>query len=173
MNELYVPPKCRGTYKKAMSGRSQRAAIRAYCLRCCNWRRNEVKQCTCPGCPLFFFRLGRGRRRNGEPVPSVPAGFQYTDGIGRYVDGYEKALRGESRRVAIRAACLLCSSWSSATVRACRNRDCPLWLYRLTGAKRRVLSASPASRGGQIPAQIPLTRSDLRGYRRRAVVTPG
>lgn len=62
MAEKNVPAKHQGIYAKALTGRSQRAAIKAYCLmKCCNWQATEVKQCTCPGCPLFFFRQGRRR----------------------------------------------------------------------------------------------------------------
>lgn len=34
-------------------------AIRLKCLDCCCGSANEVKLCTCTGCPLYDFRLGK------------------------------------------------------------------------------------------------------------------
>ena len=52
------PPRYRGLYRKAMSGRSRRASIRAHCLMCRGWQSTEVEQCTAPMCPLYRYRLG-------------------------------------------------------------------------------------------------------------------
>jgi hypothetical protein len=126
-----VPLKYRGIYERAMSGRSRKAAIRAYCLACCNWQANEVKLCTCPGCPCFPYRL-TGSKSEDTPDP-VPQGRKYLDGVGKWLSVYERALTGRDVGAAIRAGCLVCSSWSAAGVRECWDRACPLWPYRLKG----------------------------------------
>jgi hypothetical protein len=48
-----VPIKFKGIYDRAMTGRSQAAAIKSLCLECCVYDRDQVKSCTDPGCPLF------------------------------------------------------------------------------------------------------------------------
>ena len=48
-------------------------AIRAFCLECVGYDRNEVKLCTAgprlaedePGCPLFEYRFGHNPKRKG------------------------------------------------------------------------------------------------------------
>ena len=57
-----MPATCRGHYRKAMRGRSMKAAITAQCLECVQWVRQEVELCTDTGCPLYPFR----------PFQSVP-----------------------------------------------------------------------------------------------------
>ena len=56
MRDLEVPEKYRGLYEKAMSRKSFKAAIRCHCLMCCGWQINEVKRCSAPTCPLFYYR---------------------------------------------------------------------------------------------------------------------
>ena len=51
-----MPESCRGHYRKAMRGRSMKAAITAQCLECVMWVRKEVELCTDTGCPLFPYR---------------------------------------------------------------------------------------------------------------------
>ncbi len=55
--ELRIPPAHRGRYRRASTGRSRKAAIRAFCLECVGWSSKEVKLCTSPGCPLFKYRI--------------------------------------------------------------------------------------------------------------------
>lgn len=45
-----------GTYDKALRGRSMAAGIKAFCLECCGWQKEEVRRCTAPGCPLYLYR---------------------------------------------------------------------------------------------------------------------
>lgn len=56
-----IPPRYRGLYRKAMAGRSLKAAIRCHCLMCVAWSAEEVRLCTAPTCPLYRHRLGYGR----------------------------------------------------------------------------------------------------------------
>lgn len=53
-----VPPKYRSMYRRALAGRSRRAAIRAFCLECVGWSAAEVDGCTAPSCPLYRYRTG-------------------------------------------------------------------------------------------------------------------
>jgi len=46
---------------------------------------------------------------------------------------YDKAKNGKSRKMAIRAFCLECCSYSSKEVKLCTDEGCPLYKYRLTG----------------------------------------
>ena len=43
-------------------------AIRAKCLDCCCGSANEVKLCTCTGCPLFAFRFGKNPFRKTKEM---------------------------------------------------------------------------------------------------------
>jgi len=51
-----IPRAYRQTYKRAMSGKSLRAALNAFCLECTGWQREEIKLCTAIDCPLFPYR---------------------------------------------------------------------------------------------------------------------
>lgn len=51
-----MPKLYRGVYDKAMSGKSRKAAMRAFCLECVMWQINEVYLCTDAACPLHPYR---------------------------------------------------------------------------------------------------------------------
>jgi len=51
-----IPRAYRQTYKRAMSGKSLRAAVNAFCLECVQWQREEIKLCTAIDCPLYPYR---------------------------------------------------------------------------------------------------------------------
>lgn len=44
------------TFLRAYSGRSKAAALKAKCIDCSNFQRDEVKNCTAYTCPLWEFR---------------------------------------------------------------------------------------------------------------------
>ena len=50
------PTPYRRTLERAYAGKSKTAAIRAFCLRCVGFLRNEVRDCTSYGCPLHPYR---------------------------------------------------------------------------------------------------------------------
>ena len=52
-----VPDHCRKLYRRAMTGKSRRAAIRAHCLMCVGYAPSEVRRCTATACPLYPYRL--------------------------------------------------------------------------------------------------------------------
>ena len=51
-----MPNAYRNNYRKAMNGRNRTAAVRAFCLECVSWQRNEVKDCCSVECPLYLYR---------------------------------------------------------------------------------------------------------------------
>jgi hypothetical protein len=51
-----MPMSYRKTYKRAMTGKSLRAATKSFCLECVGWQRNAVARCTSPACPLYPYR---------------------------------------------------------------------------------------------------------------------
>ena len=51
-----MPKKYQKYYKKAVEGNSKASAIKAFCLECCMWQKNEVINCTSLACPLFSYR---------------------------------------------------------------------------------------------------------------------
>jgi len=51
-----VPDIYQRTYNKAMSGKSRKAGIKAFCLSCVGYSRNEVALCTDTECPLRPYR---------------------------------------------------------------------------------------------------------------------
>lgn len=53
------PAKFRNLYRRAWSGKSRQAAIRAHCLECVGWSPREVDRCTAPACPLYEYRGAR------------------------------------------------------------------------------------------------------------------
>ena len=52
------PKQYRVLYRKAISGRSRRAAISAHCLMCMGYSVRQVRNCTAPACPLYPYRPG-------------------------------------------------------------------------------------------------------------------
>jgi hypothetical protein len=52
------PKRYQETYRKAMSGRSKVAAIKAHCLMCVGYSAKEVRACTARACPLYPYRPG-------------------------------------------------------------------------------------------------------------------
>lgn len=52
-----APRKYQAMYRRAWTGKSRKAAIRAHCLECVGYSEEEVRLCTAPACPLFEYRL--------------------------------------------------------------------------------------------------------------------
>lgn len=83
-----VPPMYRGIIDRALRGENSRAnAIKAKCLDCCCYVRDEVEHCTVVLCPLHAYRprYGRSEPNSGqideeriadgrEVLPAVDAG---------------------------------------------------------------------------------------------------
>jgi hypothetical protein len=60
--EEHIPALYRGNYRKAISGKSKAAALKAMCLDCVNWQRQEISQCTVETCPLYPYRPFQSRK---------------------------------------------------------------------------------------------------------------
>lgn len=54
-----IPARQRLVFSRAWSGKSRKAAIRAFCLECVGYEAAEVNRCTAPACPLYEYREGR------------------------------------------------------------------------------------------------------------------
>ena len=54
--EASYPRSSRAIYQRAMTGRSRKAAMDAFCIMCMGYQPFEVKHCTAPECPLYPYR---------------------------------------------------------------------------------------------------------------------
>ena len=54
-----VPARQRPIFLRAWTGKSRKAAIRAFCLECVGYESAEVNRCTAPACPLYPYRRDR------------------------------------------------------------------------------------------------------------------
>ena len=61
-----IPRAYRKTYDKAVERRSFRAAIKAQCLECVCWARDEVRNCTDLACPLYAYRPYQESSQSGH-----------------------------------------------------------------------------------------------------------
>jgi len=68
-----IPRAYRAIYKKAMAGKSRKAAMHAQCLECVGWQIKEVYLCTDKGCSLYPYRpKSRVPQDAPESVPNEP-----------------------------------------------------------------------------------------------------
>jgi hypothetical protein len=51
-----MPMSYRNTYKKAMTGKYRASGVKAFCLECMGWEREEVRKCNSVACPLYPYR---------------------------------------------------------------------------------------------------------------------
>lgn len=63
-----APVSCKGIMERAYTGNSRTTAIKAMCLRCVGYRREDVTGCTAYACPLWNFRPYQA----GEEVEDTP-----------------------------------------------------------------------------------------------------
>jgi hypothetical protein len=61
-----MPVSHRGTYRRALGGKSLRAAITAQCSECVGYDREAVRTCPAVACPLWKVRPWQGRRARGS-----------------------------------------------------------------------------------------------------------
>ena len=52
-----IPRRYRARYRKVMSGRSRKEAVKFYCLECVDWNLKEVAACTMPECQFYKWRM--------------------------------------------------------------------------------------------------------------------
>lgn len=53
---LTIPTSIRGIFERAFLGNSKAAAIKAKCLDCCCFNKDEVRNCSVKKCPLWVYR---------------------------------------------------------------------------------------------------------------------
>ena len=61
-----MPPIYRATYKKAVAGKSLRAAVNSFCAECVMWQREEVRLCTSLSCQLWPYRPYRDKPKKTD-----------------------------------------------------------------------------------------------------------
>lgn len=76
-----MPRVYRGIYEKAVSGKSRKAAMHAFCLECMGWQIGEVYRCTDCACPLFPYRP-HSRSSQGAPEDNAK-GVETSNAVGR------------------------------------------------------------------------------------------
>ncbi len=54
-----IPARQRPIFLRAWTGKSRKAAIRAFCLECVGYQSAEVNRCTAPACALYPYRRDR------------------------------------------------------------------------------------------------------------------
>jgi hypothetical protein len=115
--------------------RTPLAAIRQYCLWCCNGSYNEVRQCVSTGCPLWTLRHGH------RPDPDDVAAVADVDTHPAEFPANQSEVTAGSRLKAIRRRCIDCSGGSVHEVRNCRIQSCSLHPFRLgTGNRSRNMT---------------------------------
>ena len=76
----HMPKQYRSVYDRAMTGRSRKAAMRAFCVACCGYEIREVFICSDLACPLWPYRplsrISQGareglRERAESPKPAT------------------------------------------------------------------------------------------------------
>lgn len=59
-----IPKIYRRTYDRAMQGKSHKSAVKAFCLECCGWQKEEVRHCTSLACSLYPYRPYKERQNH-------------------------------------------------------------------------------------------------------------
>ena len=90
-----MPRKYRKMARNAMAGLSRVCAIQLHCLKCCQWKREDVRNCTDNQCFLFSYRpyrispcpekadLARAESQNNETT-GKPSGQNQPRGRGQF-----------------------------------------------------------------------------------------
>lgn len=66
-----IPKIYRAIYKSAAKGTSRKAAIHSFCLECCGYEKEQVRQCTDLSCCLYEFRPYKERSKHSEKQLSL------------------------------------------------------------------------------------------------------
>ncbi len=73
MNRTDIPKLYQKLYEQAANGKaSPRKAIKAFCLDCVGYGRDEITHCTDTGCSLYCYRPYRGRSRRAPESCQTP-----------------------------------------------------------------------------------------------------
>ena len=66
-----IPKIHKANYAKAMRGNSMKAGIKAFCLECVGWEREQVRLCTDLACPLYPYKPYKSRSKQASQGPSL------------------------------------------------------------------------------------------------------
>lgn len=71
-----IPDIHKANYDKALRGRSMKAGVKAFCLECVCWQKEEVRKCNDLACPLSPYRpykeaANQAPERLGSPTEST------------------------------------------------------------------------------------------------------
>jgi hypothetical protein len=59
-----LPISVRGVFERALNGKSKAAAIKAKCLDCCCFNKEEIGGCRIKTCPLWSYRPYQKNNKN-------------------------------------------------------------------------------------------------------------
>ena len=84
-----MPKIHRANYRDAVSGRSRKSAIKAFCLECVQWQKEEVRLCTALACPLFPYRPYQAQESSNQCDNRAGSGAESKKSQGRekFTDG--------------------------------------------------------------------------------------
>ena len=64
-----TPESLQGVFKRAWSGKSRGAGVKAFCLECIGFDKAAISTCTAFACPLWPYRPYRVRAGAATPIP--------------------------------------------------------------------------------------------------------
>ncbi len=64
-----MPQIHRSNYDKAVQRKSMKAAVKAFCLECVCWQKEEVRLCTSLACPLYPYRPYKDSSKQASERP--------------------------------------------------------------------------------------------------------
>jgi hypothetical protein len=82
MNRTGMPKLYQSGYERAINGKaSPRQAIKAQCLECVGYERNEITNCTDTDCPLYCYRPFQKQLRYAPQLRQTPLlrGFEVVE----------------------------------------------------------------------------------------------
>ncbi len=85
-----IPKKFQALYRKALTGKSRRAAVRSFCLECVGYQQAEVERCSATGCPLHPYRLLSGGGKGGMADETATKCQSQADGTPQSGNGGSK-----------------------------------------------------------------------------------
>lgn len=88
-----IPDSQKGVFKRAYSGKSKPSAVKAKCLDCTNFQRQEVELCETTTCPLYQYRPYKGR----ELKPSINILIEKKERPKRVLTATQKELMAKGR----------------------------------------------------------------------------
>ena len=71
----HIPESQKGIFTRVYSGAGRALAVKAKCLDCCCYQRDQVRNCQSTACPLYAFRPFQAENGTDEDAPeAIPCG---------------------------------------------------------------------------------------------------